>query len=60
MPNVAESREFRIEETGERVSGLELELHLFFGVWAVVERQEERWIVATDAGERRTLAAISQ
>jgi len=59
MTNVAESREFRIEETGERVNGLELELHLFFGVWAVIERHEDRWVVATDDGERRTLVVMS-
>jgi hypothetical protein len=59
MTNVAESREFRIEETGERVNGLELELHLFFGVWAVIERHEDRWVVATDNGERRTLVVVS-
>ncbi|WP_336339608.1 hypothetical protein [Haloarcula brevis] len=55
----SEPRQFRIEETGARVNGLELELHLFFGVWAVVERGEDRWVVATDDGERRTLVAVS-
>ncbi|NLV06278.1 hypothetical protein [Haloarcula rubripromontorii] len=59
MTNVDESREFRNAETGERVSGLELELHLFFGVWAVVERHDDRWVVATEDGERRTLVAVS-
>ncbi|KZX49637.1 hypothetical protein [Haloarcula sp. K1] len=59
MPTVTESREFRIEETGERVNGLELELHLFFGVWAVIERHEDRWVVATDDRERRTLVVMS-
>ncbi|AEM57458.1 hypothetical protein HISP_09480 [Haloarcula hispanica N601] len=59
MPTVTESREFRIEETGERVNSLELELHLFFGVWAVIERHEDRWVVATDDGERRTLVVMS-
>jgi len=59
MTNVAESREFRIEETGERLNGLELELHLFFGVWAIVERDEDRWVVATDDGQRRTLVPVT-
>jgi len=59
MTNVAESREFRIEETGQRLNGLELELHLFFGVWAVVERDEDRWVVATDDGQRRTLVPVA-
>jgi len=59
MTDTSESREFRIEETGERVTGLELELHLFFGVWAVVERTEQRWVVATDDGEHRTLVAVT-
>jgi hypothetical protein len=59
MTNVAESREFRIEETGKRVNGLELELHLFFGVWAVVERDEDRWVVATDDGQHRTLVPVT-
>ncbi|KAA9398021.1 hypothetical protein Har1130_05875 [Haloarcula sp. CBA1130] len=59
MTNVAESNEFRIEETGERLNGLELDLHLFFGVWAVVERHEDRLVVATDDSKRRTLVAVS-
>ncbi|MDT3436423.1 hypothetical protein [Haloarcula sp. 1CSR25-25] len=59
MTPSTEPREFRIEETGAHVSGLELELHLFFGVWAVVERHEGRWVVATEDGERRTLVSVS-
>ncbi|EMA09122.1 hypothetical protein SAMN05443574_11832 [Haloarcula vallismortis] len=59
MTSVAESNEFRIEETGERLNGLEFDLHLFFGVWAVVERHEDRWVVTTDDGKRRTLVAVS-
>ncbi|MDS0223329.1 hypothetical protein NDI54_18460 [Haloarcula sp. S1AR25-5A] len=59
MTTVPESRAFRIEETGTRLNGLELELHLFFGVWAVVERHEDRWVVATEDGERRTLVPVA-
>ncbi|MDQ2072560.1 hypothetical protein ACODNH_03685 [Haloarcula sp. NS06] len=59
MTNIAESQEFCIQETGERVNGLELDLHLLLGVWAVIERHDDQWIVATDDGERRTLVAVS-
>ena len=46
---------FRVESTGQRVNGLELSLHLQFGLWAVAERHEDRWLVRTREGETLTL-----
>ena len=48
-------RGFRIAETGQRVNAVELELHLRFGLWAVVDRADERWVVRTRDGHRLTL-----
>ncbi|MFC7020502.1 MULTISPECIES: hypothetical protein [Haloarcula] len=50
-----ENRMFRIVETGQRVSGLELELHLFFDRWRVSERSDDRRVVRTADGETLTL-----
>jgi len=46
---------YRIAETGQRVNAVELELHLHFGLWAVRDRTDERWVVRTRDGERLTL-----
>ena len=46
---------FRIAGTDQRVNAVELELHLQFGLWAVVDRTDERWVVRTRDGERLTL-----
>jgi len=49
---------FRLAETGQRVSALELDLHLHVGLWAVVDRSEDRWVVRTRDGERLTLEPL--
>ncbi|WP_254271701.1 hypothetical protein [Haloarcula marina] len=46
---------YRIDETGQRVNALELDCHLFFGVWSVVEKTGERWTVRNADGETLTL-----
>ncbi|MBX0324570.1 hypothetical protein EGH21_16190 [Halomicroarcula sp. F13] len=46
---------YRIEETGQRVTAVELDLHLFFGVWAAVDRSDGVWTVRTENGEELTL-----
>jgi hypothetical protein len=48
----------RIEETGQRVNRVELQLHLQFGLWAVVDRTDTRWVVRTRDGEHLTLRPI--
>ena len=50
---------FRIVETGQRVNGVELDLHLQFGLWAVLDRTDERWVVRTRDGERLTLEPLA-
>ncbi|MDS0259202.1 hypothetical protein NDI56_07330 [Haloarcula sp. S1CR25-12] len=49
---------YRIEETGQRVNAVELELHLQFGLWRVRERDAERWLVRTRDGETLTLRPV--
>lgn len=48
-------RAFRIEETGQRVNGVEFELALALDRWRVLDRDEERWVVRTVGGETLTL-----
>ncbi|MFC7028459.1 hypothetical protein ACFQJ5_14330 [Halomicroarcula sp. GCM10025324] len=56
----ASGRAFRIAETGQRVNGLELELHLQFGLWRVLDRAPNRWLVQTADGETLTLELDDQ
>ena len=55
---VAEASAYRIPETGQRVNAVELELHFQFGLWTVVEREDDRWVVRTRDGERLTLRPL--
>lgn len=49
------SRAFRIEETGQRVNGVEFELALALDCWRVLDRGDDRWVVGTADGETLTL-----
>lgn len=51
-------RAFRIEETGQRVNGVEFELALALDCWRVLERESDRWLVRTVDGETLTLVPI--
>jgi len=55
----ADASAYRITETGQRVNAVELELHFQFGLWTVVDRDEDRWVVRTRDGETRTLHPLS-
>ena len=55
MTDDSEPTAYRISETDQRVNAVELELYLQFGLWAVVDRTDERWVVRTRDGERLTL-----
>jgi len=55
---VATATAYRIDETGQRVNAVEFELHFQFGLWTVVERGEDRWVVRTRDGERLTLSPL--
>jgi len=57
--SVAEAAAYRIAETGQRVNAVELELHLQFGLWAVADRTEDRWLVRTREGEQLTLVPVA-
>jgi len=57
--SVAEASAYRIAETGQRVNAVELELHLQFGCWTVVDRTEDRWLVRTRDGEQLTLRPLA-
>lgn|GEM_PF-1000757 len=50
---------YRIAETGQRVNAVELELHFQFGLWTVVDRAADRWVVRTRDGERLTLRPVA-
>lgn len=56
---MSDAAPFRIEETGQRVNALELELHLQFGLWAVVDRSDDHWTVRDRDGERLTLRPVA-
>ncbi|GGN96617.1 MULTISPECIES: hypothetical protein [Haloarcula] len=49
---------YRIEATGQRVNALELDLHLFFGVWSAVDRTDDVWTVRTEDGAELTLVPV--
>jgi len=49
---------FRIAETGQRVNAVELELHFQFGLWTVLDRSEERWLVRDREGQQLTLRPV--
>ena len=59
MSAAADASAYRITETGQRVNAVELELHFQFGLWTVVDRDEDRWVVWTRDGETRTLHPLS-
>jgi len=50
---------YRIDETGQRVNALELELHLQFGLWTVLSRADRRWVVRDRDGRELTLRPLS-
>jgi len=52
---VRDASEYRIEETGQRVNAVELELHFQFGLWTAVEREPDHWTVRDRDGRRLTL-----
>ncbi|WP_277541763.1 hypothetical protein [Haloarcula laminariae] len=53
--SAAEATAYRIAETGQRVNPVEFELHFQFGLWTVVDRSDDRWLVRTRDGETLTL-----
>jgi len=55
---VAEATAYRLAETGQRINAVELELHFQFGLWTVVDRDDERWVVRTRDGEQVTLRPL--
>jgi len=55
----AEATAYRIAETGQRVNGVEVELHFQFGLWTVVDRDDDRWTVRTRDGETLTLRPLA-
>ena len=55
---VARATAYRIEETGEYLNAVELELHFQFGLWTVIERAADRWTVRTREGETLTLRPL--
>ncbi|WP_276272395.1 hypothetical protein [Haloarcula litorea] len=50
--------EYRIVETGQRLNGAELDAHLLFGVWTVVDRDGETWTVRDGDGDLLTVAPV--
>ena len=55
---MTDAGEYCIEETGQRVNAVELELHFQFGLWNVLDRGDDRWLVRTRDGETLTLRPI--
>ena len=53
-----EAAAYRIAETGQRVNPVELELHFQFGLWRVLDRSEDRWVVRDRDGETVTLRPL--
>lgn len=53
-----EATAYRIAETGQRVNAVELELHFQFGLWTVLHRDDDRWVVRTRDGETLTLCPL--
>ena len=51
-------RAFRIEETGQRVNGVEFELALALDCWRVLDRERDRWLLRTVDGETLTLVPV--
>ena len=59
MTEAGEPAAYRIAETGQCVNAVELELHFQFGLWTVLERSEERWLVRDQEGQQLTLVPTS-
>ena len=52
------ARAFRVEETGQRVNGVEFELALALDCWRVLDRERDRWLLRTVDGETLTLVPV--
>jgi len=50
---------YRIEETGQRLNAVELELHFQFGLWTVVSRDDQQRVVRDRDGEQYTLRPLN-
>ncbi|MBX0284839.1 hypothetical protein [Haloarcula salinisoli] len=55
---VATATAYRIAETDQRINAVEFELHFQFGLWTVVDHDEDRWVVRNRDGERLTIRPV--